>query len=162
MRSIVLSYFRTCPTAGLACSSFIGKRSGRYIGLATYFARTWEKGDCGGESAGQGAAFAQIGDTKVAIFTVVNSVGSLLDRSGKVVRGTLNPNTGQRDRVTTIMEHFPTSASNQTTQSTGNTTLTVLVTNRKLGEHSLRHSTTSMRRRSRIASDPGFPTSRSW
>jgi L-aminopeptidase/D-esterase-like protein len=95
-----------------------------------------------GEPAGQGAAFAQIGPTKIAVFTVVNAVGSLVDRSGKVVRGTFNPTTGTRDRVTTIMDRFPTTAtapaSAPATQPAGNTTLTVLVTNRKLQADGLR------------------------
>jgi L-aminopeptidase/D-esterase-like protein len=92
------------------------------------------------EYAGQGGAFAQFGDTKLAVFTVVNAVGSILDRSGKVVRGTFNPETNQRDRVTKIIERFPSSqpTTPSTTQPGGNTTLTVLVTNRKLDAGALR------------------------
>ena len=36
--------------------------------------------------SGQGAAFRTIGPTKVGVFTVVNALGSIVDRSGRVVR----------------------------------------------------------------------------
>src|SRR5207253_7041890 len=47
-----------------------------------------------GESAGQGAAFRQIGETRIAVFTVVNAVGAIVDREGAVVRGHRDPATG--------------------------------------------------------------------
>ena len=43
-----------------------------------------------GEPAGQGAAFRQVGETKVAVFTVVNAIGAIVDRDGNVVRGHLD------------------------------------------------------------------------
>src|SRR4051794_25590919 len=48
-----------------------------------------------GEPGGQGAAFRQAGATKVAVFTVVNAVGAIVDREGRVVRGHLTP-AGER------------------------------------------------------------------
>src|SRR6266550_1810403 len=39
-----------------------------------------------GEASGQGAAFRELGPTKVAAFTVVNAVGAIVDRGGEVVR----------------------------------------------------------------------------
>jgi 6-aminohexanoate-oligomer endohydrolase len=40
-----------------------------------------------GEPAGQGAAFRQVGETRLAVFTVVNAIGAIVDRDGNVVRG---------------------------------------------------------------------------
>ena len=44
-----------------------------------------------GEPGGQGGAFRQVGATKVAVFTVVNAVGAIVDREGRVVRGHVTP-----------------------------------------------------------------------
>ena len=40
--------------------------------------------------------FRQIGETRVAVFTVVNAVGAIVDREGNVVRGHLDAATGTR------------------------------------------------------------------
>ena len=38
------------------------------------------------ETSGQGGAFRQVGQTKIAVFTVVNAAGLVVDRSGQIVR----------------------------------------------------------------------------
>ena len=92
-----------------------------------------------GESAGQGGAFRQIGATKIAVFTVVNAIGVIVDRRGKVVRGGLDRATGIRSSLAEEAEEIvagleaPSSAT-----PPGNTTLTILVTNRRLEQRSLR------------------------
>jgi 6-aminohexanoate-oligomer endohydrolase len=84
------------------------------------------------EPAGQGGAFRQVGPTKVAVFTVVNSVGAIVDREGNVVRGHLDSQTGARARlVEALEERLPVTAP-------GNTTLTVVVTNQQLDRRELR------------------------
>ena len=88
------------------------------------------------EKAGQGAAFRQVGPTKVAVFNVVNAVGAIINRQGEVVRGHLDPRTGRRRRVSDVMGFEPVSESGTTK---GNTTLTVVVTNQKLSPRALRH-----------------------
>ncbi len=92
------------------------------------------------EHAGQGGAFREIEGVKVAVFTVVNAVGAIVDREGRVVRGSLNLDTGERPRVADAGLPPPP----------GNTTLTVVVTNQILGGWSLRqlarHVHTSMAR----------------
>ncbi len=93
------------------------------------------------EPAGQGGAFREVDGVKVAVFTVVNAVGAILDRQGRVVRGSLDPRTGERPRVADAGLPSPPH---------GNTTLTVVVTNQILGGWSLRqlarHVHTSMAR----------------
>ncbi|MFP6702500.1 MAG: P1 family peptidase [Planctomycetaceae bacterium] len=83
------------------------------------------------ELAGQGAAFAQQGPIRVGVFTVVNPVGAIVDRTGKVVRGHLDPKTGRR-----LMYNEPVLGAGEATPE-GNTTLTVVVTNQKLGDWEL-------------------------
>jgi L-aminopeptidase/D-esterase-like protein len=84
-----------------------------------------------GESSGQGAAFRQVGPTKIAVFTVVNAVGAIVDRQGRVVRGNLDPRTGERHH---LVDGLATSLAtgSQREPVPGNTTLTVVVTNQKL------------------------------
>jgi L-aminopeptidase/D-esterase-like protein len=83
------------------------------------------------ESAGQGGAFRQIGAIKLAVFTVVNALGAIVNRQGQVVRGQLNPATGLRiPAAEDLEERIRLQTEARTTK--GNTTLTVVVTNQKL------------------------------
>lgn len=97
--------------------------AGRFAMQSGYF------GDGARTYSGQGAAFRQLGTVKVAVFTVVNSLGSIVDRSGAIVR-CVSPPCG------TITERLNATAGRITraaeTQPTENTTLTLVVTNQKL------------------------------
>jgi L-aminopeptidase/D-esterase-like protein len=89
------------------------------------------------EWSGQGAAFGQIGATKVAVFTVVNAIGAIVDRDGDVVRGHLNRQTGERIHAAADLERMMAAAAAPKSQL-GNTTPTVLITNQKLSRDGLR------------------------
>jgi len=84
-----------------------------------------------GESSGQGGAFRQIGPTRVAVFTVVNAVGAIVDRQGRVVRGNLDPHTGERLHIVEGLQKNLL-ANQKGEPAPGNTTLTVVVTNQRL------------------------------
>jgi L-aminopeptidase/D-esterase-like protein len=86
------------------------------------------------DAAGQGGAFRQLGPDKLAVFTVVNAVGAVVDRAGRTVRGYRDPATGQRRQLADLLEGGPPAAA----PPPGNTTLTVVVANRKLDQRSLR------------------------
>jgi L-aminopeptidase/D-esterase-like protein len=90
----------------------------------------------GVEPGGQGAAFRRIGDTRIAVFAVVNAVGAVVDRDGTVVRGHLDEATGTRRAVVPAIEERLTAA--PVRPEPGNTTLTVVVTNEKLDARLLR------------------------
>ena len=66
-----------------------GAGSGAYVGQWANFPYERERG-------GQGGAFRQIGPIKVAVFSVVNALGVIVDRQGQVVRGGLDQRTGVR------------------------------------------------------------------
>src|SRR5215207_7603394 len=66
-----------------------GAGSGAYVGQWANWPNERERG-------GQGGAFRQIGEIKVAVFTVVNALGVIVDRQGQVVRGGLDERTGVR------------------------------------------------------------------
>lgn len=85
----------------------------------------------GAEWAGQGGAFRQIGETKIAVFSVVNAMGAVFDREGRIVRGNLDRATGERRAIhEDIDSRLGTEA--PAVPAGGNTTLTVLVTNQRL------------------------------
>jgi L-aminopeptidase/D-esterase-like protein len=97
---------------------------------------------CGGwfdkrEPCGQGGAFRQVGSTKVAVFCVVNALGVIVDRQGQVVRGNRDPATGQREQYRDELDRR-IAGQISATPPHGNTTLTVVVTNQKLGSVPLR------------------------
>jgi L-aminopeptidase/D-esterase-like protein len=107
-----------------------GAGSGAYVGQ-------WANWPFARERGGQGGAFRQIGEIKVAVFTVVNALGVIVDRQGQVVRGGRDTRTGVRTTpiedaeailAATMARLEPESAS-LPGGLTRHTTLTVLVTN---------------------------------
>jgi L-aminopeptidase/D-esterase-like protein len=82
-----------------------------------------------GEQSGQGGAFRKIGDTHIAFFTVTNPVGAIHDRSGKVVCGHRNPETGEREP---LLADLDAKIDLSLTGPSANTTLSVLVIDQKL------------------------------
>ncbi|HET8631081.1 MAG TPA: P1 family peptidase [Thermomicrobiales bacterium] len=90
-----------------------------------------------GEPSGQGGAFRQVGPTKVAVFSVVNALGAVVDRQGHVVRGHLDRATGERRHLADDLERRLAGAGG-TALPFGNTTLTVVAINQRLGPRSLR------------------------
>lgn len=90
-----------------------------------------------GESSGQGGAFRQFGPTKIGAFTAVNAMGAIVDRQGRVVRGHLDPGTGIRHHRFENLERSLAGAQGSPAPP-GNTTLTVVITNQKIGSTALR------------------------
>lgn len=85
-----------------------------------------------GEQSGQGGAYRRIGETRIAVFTVVNAFGAVVDRDGSVVRGHRDPTRGTRTPLVEALEaRLPRAAP-------GNTTLTAVITNHQLDHRSLR------------------------
>lgn len=85
--------------------------------------------------SGQGGAFRTIGPTKVGVFTVVNSLGTIVDRDGRIVRCERNGHTNQCPMIKDKLKAFaPIGGSTESPPAgpTGNTTLTLVVTNQKL------------------------------
>lgn len=87
------------------------------------------------EHSGQGGAFRQIGPTKIAVFTVVNAIGAILNRNGEIVRGYKDRTSSKWDDV--LLKIDPTFVRSDEDRSV-NTTLTLVVTNQKLSARSLR------------------------
>jgi L-aminopeptidase/D-esterase-like protein len=82
------------------------------------------------ETTGQGGAFRAVGATKVAVFTVVNALGAIIDRQGRVVRGNRDPKSGERRHYHEVVERAPRTSEEGTRGE--HTTLTLVVTNQEV------------------------------
>jgi L-aminopeptidase/D-esterase-like protein len=84
--------------------------------------------------SGQGAAFLTSGPTKIGVFTVVNALGAIVDRSGRVVRCSRNNAAEVCPLISEKLKAFPPISTNTNSSGgpTGNTTITLVVTNQKL------------------------------
>ena len=85
--------------------------------------------------SGQGAAFTSIGPTKIGVFTVVNALGTIVDRDGRIVRCKRNQSNAECPLITDRLTSFaPISDGAKAGKGgpTENTTLTLVVTNQKM------------------------------
>jgi L-aminopeptidase/D-esterase-like protein len=93
---------------------------------------------CGAHS-GQGGAFRQVGETKIAAFVVVNASGSITDRDGNIVKCHRGANWGTLTKTAELLAHVPESRDrdwgppDDGKPSRRNTTISVVVTNREMG-----------------------------
>ncbi|WP_129779771.1 P1 family peptidase [Peristeroidobacter soli] len=102
-------------------------------------AKTGHIFDCGAYS-GQGGAFKQIGDLKIAAFTVVNAVGVVTDREGRVAACYRDKDWPQGELKTAeLFSAFPASSQQgawrpmaQKLDAKRNTTVSLVITNQKL------------------------------
>jgi L-aminopeptidase/D-esterase-like protein len=110
--------------------------AGRFAMQGVYFSRgSSAENYVNWAHSGQGGAFRTVGPTKIGVFTVVNALGTVVDRNGRVVRCERNT-TGQNcptiaDRFKAFKPINPTAAVPDG-GPTSNTTITLVVTNQKL------------------------------
>ena len=90
-----------------------------------------------GEAAGQGAAYREIGGVKFFACVVLNAIGAVFDREGKIVRGHLDPASGERTTYMEDIERRVEAAREIRDPQPGNTTITVVVTNQTVRGHDL-------------------------
>jgi L-aminopeptidase/D-esterase-like protein len=107
--------------------------AGRFVHCGSYFGEEFM------ERTGQGAAFGQHGSARVAVFTVVNARGVIIDRTGKVVRGNRDPSSGRRASIQEriVSPRYETASGPTPPGLTDNTTLTLVVTNLALNREQL-------------------------
>ena len=89
------------------------------------------------EAAGQGAAYREIGGVKFFACVVLNAIGAVFDREGNVVRGHVDPASGQRTTYMADIERRVATAQAAPDPQSGNTTITVVVTNQTVRGHDL-------------------------
>jgi L-aminopeptidase/D-esterase len=83
--------------------------------------------------SGQGGAFRQIGNTKIAAFAVVNALGVVTDREGRIVRCHLDPAWGNIARTADLLSHMSANPPEALAGGpTSHTTVSLVVTNRQM------------------------------
>jgi L-aminopeptidase/D-esterase-like protein len=103
--------------------------AGAFVHCGSYFGESFM------ERSGQGAAFLDLGSTRLAVFSVVNARGVIVNREGRVVVGNRDPH-GSRTSVATALSGGKQTANDAPLSSclTDSTTLTLVVTNRVLDQ----------------------------
>jgi L-aminopeptidase/D-esterase-like protein len=126
------------PDKRLAQAALHDLRTGVFPLGAQGAGRSATQGDmfeCGTHS-GQGGAFRQIGVTKIAAFTVVNALGVVTDREGRMVRCHLDSAWGNivltADLLTHVSAHKIAIAPTGSPSPPANTTISLVVTNRQM------------------------------
>lgn len=129
-RDLGLAALDTAQEGRFLCGA---RGAGTFVHVGSYFGESFM------ERSGQGAAFRAFGPTKLAVFTVVNARGVIVDRAGKVVLGNRDPQSGLRRSVATELRNGRlTNGPVQTYGGlTDSTTLTLVVTNRELTQPQL-------------------------
>lgn len=127
------------PDKRLAQAAYRAARPGVFpLGAqgAGRFTRTGALFGCDAHS-GQGAAFRQIGDLKIAAFVVVNAVGVVTRRDGRVAACYRDGGWPEDLKATDLMSAWPASARPgwqplHHDEGKRNTTISLIVTNQKL------------------------------
>jgi 6-aminohexanoate-oligomer endohydrolase len=133
------------PDRPLALAAFAAKRPNYFPLGARGAGRSARQGSFFGErlKSGQGAAYRQVGATKIAVFTVINAIGSIVDREGRVVRCNHPADAGIGHSIADHFAHYRPLTDNSRSPladahadgdvlATTNTTITLVVTNQKL------------------------------
>ena len=128
----------------------LGPRGAGRFAMQGGFFDTPRPGSPGGfydrrQHSGQGAAFRQVGPTKIAVFTVVNALGVVVDRDGRVVRCSSDPAVRECGTVADLLARTlaerasaapapaaPPADASDAEGPSRHTTLTLVVVNRKL------------------------------
>jgi L-aminopeptidase/D-esterase-like protein len=87
--------------------------------------------ECNAHS-GQGGAFRQIGQTKIATFVVVNALGAVTDRDGRLVRCHRDPAWGDIVRTSDLLAHVAANAQPSPAGPSQHTNISLVVTNRRM------------------------------
>jgi L-aminopeptidase/D-esterase-like protein len=89
------------------------------------------------EPGGQGGAFRALGNLRLAVITVVNSIGVILDENGSVLRGLLDRETGRRLHLREVMAEHPEELQSAEGNGGGNTTVSAVVINQRMSPREL-------------------------
>lgn len=125
------------PDKKLAQAAFRAAVPGVFRNGAAGAGRMAETGDFFGchSHSGQGGAFRQIGDLKIAAFTVVNAYGAVTNRDGTLAACNNDPAWPKGVTVTDLMHNLPESRKSGWDTVSGpkrNTTISLIIVNQKM------------------------------
>jgi len=89
------------------------------------------------EPAGQGAAFRSLGDLRIAVITIVNAMGAVLNQDGSVLRGIRDKESGRRLHFHEVISNYPEAVQTSQDACGENTTLTAVIVNSRLEQNEL-------------------------
>lgn len=135
-------FSRVTPDDALGRQALAAAVPGRFPlgarGGGRFTMQGWTFGVGAATHSGQGGAFRQIGPTKIAVFTVVNALGAVVDREGRVVRCHRNDAGEACPSIAEMIQGKQDWIAEQVgvdeppAGPTENTTLTLVVTNQRL------------------------------
>jgi len=125
------------PDKKLAQAAYRARQAGLFRNGAAGAGSMTRTGDFFGCKAhsGQGGAFRQIGDLKIAVFTVVNAYGVVVDREGRLAACYRDPSWPADVTVSDLMRNLPESRKAGWGSESGrmrNTTVTLVAVNQKM------------------------------
>jgi len=134
------------PDKKLAQAAFRAAQTGAFPLGAQGAGRFAKSGGILGCNAfsGQGGAFRQVGDVKIAAFVIANPYGAITDRDGKLAACYEGQSWPEGVTITDLMADFPNSrdddwAGRETSgASAKNTTVSLIVTNQKMSPAELK------------------------
>lgn len=134
------------PDKNLAQAAFRAAKTGSFPLGAQGAGRFAKSGGIFGCNAfsGQGGAFRQVGDVKVAAFVVANPYGAIADREGNLAACYKGKSWPEDTKVTDLMADLPNSrkddweGAEKAGASAKNTTVSMIVTNQKMSPAELK------------------------
>jgi L-aminopeptidase/D-esterase-like protein len=122
------------PDKRLALAALHSLRAGVFPQGAQGAGRAAVQGGLFGCNAhsGQGGAFRQIGQTKIAAFVVVNALGVVTDRDGRLVRCHRDPAWGDIVKTSDLLAHVAAHAQPSPDRPSQHTNISLVVTNRRM------------------------------
>ncbi|MEQ3746150.1 MAG: P1 family peptidase [Henriciella sp.] len=133
------------PDKRLGQAAYRSAKPGRFAQGAHGGGRSTVTGSLFGchAKSGQGAAFREYGEVKIAAFTVVNALGVIVDRDGRVVACQAKDEWPDDLTATDLMSNLPAIrdddwGDDQSAPESRNTTISVVVTNQPLSPQELK------------------------
>ncbi len=90
------------------------------------------------EPGGQGCAVGKLGDASIGVFTVANPLGAIFADDGRLLRGFMDRQTGERRSLEYIIEHHPEEVGLVQNSTGGHTTITAVIVDKRIAPADLR------------------------
>lgn len=90
------------------------------------------------DRGGQGCAVGKLGAASIGVFTVVNPLGAIFAEDGRLLRGYVDRQTGERHSLDDIIRNYPEEVGLIDSTAGGHTTITAVIVDKKIPAVELR------------------------
>jgi L-aminopeptidase/D-esterase-like protein len=90
------------------------------------------------EPGGQGCAVGKLGDAAIGVFTVANPLGAIFSEDGKLLRGYVDKESGQRHSLEDVIRNYPKEVGLIDSTAGSHTTITAVIIDKKIPAAELR------------------------